>query len=86
MGEGNERNGKGGGGKMRWVGRVRKGVGKKKDYGRGKGGGGDVLWYTLTIVSTFSNQIRHEYSYLIKNLVLTLQVSTTFQVGLDVGE
>ena len=72
---------------MRWVGRVRKGVGKKKDYGRGKGGGGDVLWYTLTIVSTFSNQIRHEYSYLIKNLVQTLQVSAgTFQVGLDVGE
>ena len=60
---------------------------KEKGLWEGEGGRRDVLWYTLTIVSTFSNQIRHEYSYLIKNLVQTLQVSAgTFQVGLDVGE
>ena len=45
--------------------------------GRGEGGkemkGGGGRGVVLTIVSTFSNQIRHEYSYLIKNLDQTFQ-------------
>ena len=38
-----------------------------------KGGGGGGEGGVLTIVSTFFNQIRHEYSYLIKNLDHTFQ-------------